>query len=146
MIHAVGQLVGAKEKATVIAASVTTEFGSIKPVKPHTVLYLIWRKPWMAAAKNTFIDEMLQRLGLHNCLGDLSRYPELSPESIQLRSPDLIFLSSEPFPFKEKHIKEISAISPKSRILLVDGEMFSWYGSRLLKAPTYFNSLPLDRV
>ena len=99
-----------------------------------------------AAASGTFIDEMITTIGLHNGAGKLARYPELSVREIQALKPEVIMLSSEPFPFSEKHVKEIQAISPDAKILLVDGEMFSWYGSRLLNAVDYFNSLPLERT
>ena len=54
---------------------------------------------------------------------------------------DYILLSSEPFPFKEKQIAEFQKICPKAKILLVDGELFSWYGSRLILAAEYFKNL-----
>jgi ABC-type hemin transport system substrate-binding protein len=94
----------------------------------------------MAAGGNTFIDSQLREMGLHNSITE-SRYPALTSEEIGDLKPDLILLSSEPYPFKEKHIGELQALCPTSRIALVDGEMFSWYGSRLLQAPAYFNAL-----
>ena len=99
--------------------------------------YLIWRKPWMAAGSDTFIDHLLQLNGLENPFKSLSdRYPEIELKTLE--NVDLVLLSSEPFPFKEKHIAEIKAHT-EAEILLVDGEYFSWYGSRLLKAFDYFS-------
>jgi hypothetical protein len=49
-------------------------------------------------------------------------------------------LSSEPYPFKLKHKEEIQMQLPEIKIKLVDGEMFSWYGSGLLKSVDYFQS------
>ena len=69
----------------------------------------------------------------------VERYPEVILNSKS--SPDFVFLSSEPYPFKEKHIRQIQEIYPTATIKLVDGEMFSWYGSRLLRAPAYFKEL-----
>jgi ABC-type Fe3+-hydroxamate transport system substrate-binding protein len=86
---------------------------------------------------------MLSKIGLKNCLEEKSRYPQLDAAEIKSLDPDIIFLSSEPFPFQEKHIEELQQICPRARIMLVDGEMFSWYGSRLIQAPAYFNSLNL---
>jgi hypothetical protein len=97
----------------------------------------------MAVGSNTFIHSLLSILGLRNILGFKTRYPELTEEEIRKLNPDCIFLSSEPFPFDTSHVDEIRKISPKSKILLVDGEMFSWYGSRLLQSPDYFNTLSL---
>jgi ABC-type Fe3+-hydroxamate transport system substrate-binding protein len=95
----------------------------------------------MGVGNNTFIHVMLEKIGLQNCLQPLSRYPELNDDEIRSLKPDLIFLSSEPYPFKEKHIEELKKLCPQATIMLVDGEMFSWYGSRLIKAAPYFNSL-----
>ncbi|HKG05662.1 MAG TPA: helical backbone metal receptor [Pedobacter sp.] len=104
------------------------------------VAYLIWREPYMAAAKDTFIDDILALNGLRNVIRT-SRYPELTLEQLALTKPDLVFLSSEPYPFKQKHLEEIQAYLPGAKIMLVDGEMFSWYGSRLVKAVQYFFQL-----
>lgn len=104
-------------------------------------LYFIWRKPWMAAAGGTFIDEMLRLAGFENVAGNLKRYPELQPHEIRDLDPEVILLSSEPFPFKEKHQLEMQDILPGAKIILVDGEVFSWYGSRLLYAAEYFKKL-----
>ena len=97
----------------------------------------------MVAARGTFIDSMLTLLNLTNAYKDFTRYPEVSTGQIADLKPDLIFLSSEPYPFREKHISELKQISPSSHVRLVDGEMFSWYGSRLLRVPDYFNRLNL---
>jgi ABC-type Fe3+-hydroxamate transport system substrate-binding protein len=97
----------------------------------------------MAAGNDTFINTLLEKIGLENFLKKTSRYPELKDEEIQKLKPDLIFLSSEPYPFKAEHIEELQVLCPASKIILVDGEIFSWYGSRLTKAPSYFNSLKL---
>jgi len=86
---------------------------------------------------------MLEKIGLKNCLLPIERYPELSSDDIANLNPDYVFLSSEPYPFKEKHIAEVRAMWPSSRIMMVDGQMFSWYGSRLTKAVDYFRSLKL---
>lgn len=144
MISEIGAMTGRLAEAGNIISAIRDSFATMPSFKPGRVLYLIWRKPWMAAASGTFINSMLETIGLENCLKGMSRYPELSDEQIRSLNPDVIFLSSEPFPFREKHIQQIRTLCPDSKILLVDGEMFSWYGSRLLKAPAYFNSLPLD--
>jgi len=145
MIESVGEITNRVGEARFISTSIQKSFDRLKPIvhTNHTVLYLIWRKPWMGVASNTFIHNMLERIGFKNCLETSERYPELSPETLSALNPDYIFLSSEPYPFKEKHIKELQAFCPSSRILLVDGQMFSWYGSRLTKAVDYFRSLKL---
>jgi ABC-type Fe3+-hydroxamate transport system substrate-binding protein len=102
--------------------------------------YFIWRKPYMVAGKNTFIDSMLQKCGLTNAF-NTDRYPEIDSNALIKSKPDVILLSSEPYPFKEKHIAEFKALWPSAIIKIVDGELFSWYGSRLLYAPEYFKKL-----
>lgn len=143
MMEQVGLLTGTHAKAQQLVQGISHAFAAVRPVPPATVLYLIWREPWMAAAKNTFIDAMLNQLGLTNVLQQEVRYPELPVTLMRSLRPDWVFLSSEPYPFQEKHLEELRAVFPQSKLLLVDGEMFSWYGSRLLKAPDYFQSLPL---
>lgn len=141
MMEAVGEITNTSTKAKEIIAQISTDFTALKPFeKSKRVLYLIWKSPYMTIGKDTFINDMLNRCGFnHVQVGN--RYPELSIESIQELNPDIIFLSSEPYPFKEKHIQELKNICPNSNIHLVDGEMFSWYGSRLLKSVKYFIDL-----
>jgi ABC-type Fe3+-hydroxamate transport system substrate-binding protein len=105
------------------------------------VAYFIWNKPYMLAANNTFIDYVLNYLGFENALSHLERYPELSVEALQEINLEVCFLSSEPFPFKEKHVMELQQKLPASKILIVDGEVFSWYGSRLLSLENYVRKL-----
>jgi ABC-type Fe3+-hydroxamate transport system substrate-binding protein len=141
MIMAVGSITQTQEKANALIDSINTSLQAIFPLPGKKVLYLIWQKPWMAVAQNSFINSMLSLTGLQNCLTNESRYPELSDEQISELSPDYIFLSSEPYPFGESHIRILNLISPASKIVLVDGEMFSWYGSRLAHFATYFNKV-----
>ena len=95
----------------------------------------------MLATKHTFIDELLRLNNFENYYEKLERYPETTLDTNQPETADVVFLSSEPFPFKEAHIEELRIFFPKATILVVDGEMFSWYGSRLLKAFDYFKTL-----
>lgn len=141
MIHEVGMLVGKQQEAL----QIINEIISLKQkriLNPSSLktLYLIWYNPYMAAGSDTFIHSMLQEAGFPNCLAQ-KRYPELCIKEIIELNPDLIFLSSEPFPFKQKHIDELQNLLPNSKIVLVDGELFSWYGSRMLKSFDYFSQL-----
>ena len=116
-------------------------FEDLKTVVPaRKTLYLIWKGPYMAAGSDTFIHHMMECCGFENLVNQ-ARYPELSEEMIRQLNPDLVLLSSEPFPFNEKHIEELHTLLPNAEIKLVDGEMFSWYGSRLKFAPTYLQEL-----
>jgi ABC-type Fe3+-hydroxamate transport system substrate-binding protein len=141
MMGAVGEMTSRLLQAEGLVKRIASEFAALPRLRAQKVLYLIWRKPWMAAASKTFIDDMLSKIGLENVLASKARYPELSDAEISRLKPDLILLSSEPFPFREKHIAELINLSPDSKVVLVDGEMFSWYGSRLLHTPTYFKTL-----
>lgn len=142
MMLLLGIIVGRASEAKALVDATNAEFTRLRAFQPARVLYLIWRKPWMAVGPETFIHEMLLRAGWHNAV-PTPRYPELSEEALQDLQPDYVFLSSEPYPFREKHITELQKILPRAKVLLVDGEMFSWYGSRLRLAPAYLNNLTL---
>ncbi len=145
MIVAVGQLVDREEKARQLAAEIQKAFAKLAQnmaQRPRArAAYLIWRKPYMVAAEGTFINHLLDRAGFDNVFAGQSRYPEVSPEALQAAQADYILLSSEPFPFGEKHVAELQALCPTSVIQLVDGALFSWYGNRLLLAAPYFINL-----
>jgi ABC-type Fe3+-hydroxamate transport system substrate-binding protein len=139
-IHAIGELTSTIEKANTIAEEIRLSFHEL-PFLDKSVLYLIW-KPYMAAGRGTFIGSLLEKIGLKNVISEAdSRYPQLSIDEIRELNPELIFLSSEPFPFKQTHADELQQILPNTKIVLVDGELFSWYGSRLLKSVAYFHEL-----
>lgn len=116
------------------------EFIKNKEVKK--VVYFIWKDPWMAVGNTTFIDHLLQLNKFDNVYQNEERYPEVDLEKMkQNTNLDFILLSSEPYPFKEEHILEAEKFTHKAKAILVDGEMFSWTGSRLLKAFDYFKTL-----
>ena len=143
MIARAGALTGTEAKAQGLVREITSAFSSQHFVDPpYTVAYFIWRAPFMLAGHGTFVNDMLKRCGLVNVFDDGdARYPEISAQELAEADPDLIFLSSEPYPFAKKHFAEFNMICPGTPVVLVDGEMFSWYGSRLVKAPAYFNGL-----
>jgi ABC-type Fe3+-hydroxamate transport system substrate-binding protein len=141
MIERVGQIIGKDQEAEILTSRITQQFNSLTIKQSNLrVAYFIWRKPYMVAGRNTFIDSMLKKCGLANAF-DLDRYPKIDAPVLINANPDVIFLSSEPYPFKEKHIAEFKALLPSAVIKVVDGELFSWYGSRLLHAPAYFKKL-----
>jgi ABC-type Fe3+-hydroxamate transport system substrate-binding protein len=142
MIISIGETTDRKIQAALVSQNIQSSFSEMRKFSPATVLYMIWRKPWMVAGTGTFINSMLETLGLKNAI-EGERYPRLTESDLQTVNPQYIFLSSEPYPFQEKHVEEIRTLCPSSKILLVNGEMFSWYGSRLAQAPKYFKSLPI---
>ncbi len=140
MIQAIGQIVNESNRAQVLSNQILNDYQSW-PQLDGKVLYFIWANPFMVAGKNTFIGQVLSDLGLENAIDDPNaRYPELTELELSHLDLEYVFLSSEPFPFKEKHIKRLEKLT-QSKVLLVDGEMFSWYGSRMLKMKSYFETL-----
>lgn len=121
-------------------SALKSQFAMIKSSEKITnkVLYLIWKNPYMTVGGDTFISRMLHLSGFENVCKDLSRYPVLSSASLSELRPSQVFLSSEPFPFNKNHIMELEDIFPEAHIRLVDGEMFSWYGTRMKHCLEYF--------
>jgi len=109
----------------------------------QTVAYFIWNKPYMLAANNTYINFILNYLGLKNVAQSINRYPEVTIEALKKLNPQICFLSSEPFPFKQKHILELQQHLPNSKIIIVDGEVFSWYGNRMMELAGYIKTLQI---
>lgn len=107
---------------------------------PKRTAYMIWREPWMSVGGDTYIHDVMKKYGLVNVFEEESRYPECDLDELADREPELVLLSSEPFPFKEKHMEEIRRVLPEAEIELVDGEWFSWYGSRMIEAFTKLNN------
>jgi ABC-type Fe3+-hydroxamate transport system substrate-binding protein len=145
MMLEIGLLTNTYDKSASLVQQIKNKFAGVVKFEPLRTLYFIWKAPWMAVGKNTFIDSIMRELGLVNVVSE-TRYPHLTNDEIKQLDPEIIFLSSEPFPFREKHIQELQALLPQSKIVLADGEMFSWYGSRLLRAPDYFQSLRTQLV
>ncbi|WP_107038762.1 ABC transporter substrate-binding protein [Brumimicrobium mesophilum] len=141
MISQVAEICKLKEKGVEIINQIKTNFKTIIPFKNQPkVAYFIWKDPFMGVGSNTFIDAVLSdHLGMNNVLGNQERYPELDLNN--LPELDFVFLSTEPYPFKEKHFAEIQKYFPNAKIMLVDGEYFTWYGSRLINAPKYLKGL-----
>lgn len=107
------------------------------------VAYFIWANPYMVAGNNTFINEMLLLNNFQNIFQNREeRYPEIIIQKMRIQgNPDIVLLSSEPFPFKDEHAFEIGRFTHHAKVIFVDGEMFSWYGGRVLRAFEYFKLL-----
>lgn len=105
------------------------------------IAYFIWQKPLMVAGGGTFIHAMMQEAGFSNVFEGEIRYPEVTPEEVSAARPEFIFLSSEPFPFTDRHQASFEKTFPDARVVLVDGALFSWYGSRLVQAFPYLRAL-----
>jgi ABC-type Fe3+-hydroxamate transport system substrate-binding protein len=142
MIEQIGIITNKEQPANNILLQTKKGFAKLptQDSKLRTV-YLIWQNPYMTIGGDTFIHSMLEAAGFNNLFKNKTRYPEITITELQTMNCELLLLSSEPYPFKQKHIDELQTQLPNTRILLVEGEMFSWYGSRLLQAPSYFNEL-----
>ncbi len=145
MISQLGVIMQREEQTSDLIHRIKNRFSSLPAIhgKRGKALYFIWKKPYMVAAGNTFIHEMLDYAGFENVAAHLNRYPELTVDQIRALRPDHLLLSSEPYPFRTEHIHEFKDLFPETRVHIVDGEFFSWYGSRLLLAGDYFEKLTL---
>ncbi len=132
MMQALGGITGTSSQAQMWIGRVRKNFKKYYKKYSGRVLYLIWQKPYMVAGRGTFISHILEYLGYENVVLQ-KRYPEIDDYILKQLKTDQVFLSSEPFPFKEKHLSEFRKMFPSARTRLVDGEAFSWYGSRLAK-------------
>jgi ABC-type Fe3+-hydroxamate transport system substrate-binding protein len=141
MIEAIGELCDRADAAARLVREIDAAFSHLSRSRLGSAAYLIWQKPWMAAGSETFIDDMLRRAGFDNAFADRTRYPEITLDELRTRAPRFVLLSSEPFPFEQRHLTQLQMELPDARILLVDAMPFSWYGSRLLHAPAYFHEL-----
>lgn len=140
-ISELGILLKKEDLAKSFNQKINSVFIDTKINKPKKAAYLIWKNPYMTVGADTFIHEILNNLGFDNLFKSRKRYPEVSVD--EMVDADLIFLSSEPFPFKQKHIDELQKQLPNKEIILVDGEAFSWFGTHLMKVDDYLKDLSL---
>ena len=143
MLRAVGNAVSKGFEADQLIAGIERKFSKINPAEQKTAAYLIWENPYMTVGGDTFIHEMMKKAGFENIFADTNRYPETQINELKELKPEYLLLSSEPYPFKQKHSDELQQQLPGTKVILVDGEMFSWYGSRMLLAADYFRRLRL---
>ncbi len=143
MIRKTGTLTERQAEANQVISDIEKEFAALsrQEISLKSAVYLIWKDPLMTIGGDTFINDMMHLAGYHNIFRSSKRYPVLSAEELTNAEPEILMLSSEPYPFAEKHVPYFRKLLPKSQILLVDGEMFTWYGSRMRMAPKYFLEL-----
>lgn len=141
-IEDIGKLVGKEAEALDLNRQLKNRFDRLKAqnFEPIRAAYFIWKKPWMAVGRHTFIDEIMRLAGFENVFADRERYFEFELDELKALKPELLLLSSEPYPFAEKHKDELSA-EFDCPIELVDGEIFCWFGSRLLHTVDYLLEL-----
>ncbi|WP_029295267.1 ABC transporter substrate-binding protein [Chryseobacterium hispalense] len=139
LLKTLGRLFNKEEKAQCFNLKIYDVLNEAKVNSRVNVAYLIWKNPYMTIGSDTFIHKILGEIGFDNIFNDRKRYPEITVED--LANAEIIMLSSEPFPFKEKHIEELKAFYPDKKIMIVDGEAFSWYGTHIAKCGNYFKEL-----
>ena len=139
LLKTLGNLLGKQETAQKFNLKIYEILAKFSDLEKKKCAYLIWKNPYMTVGFDTFIHDILDKIGFQNIFKNQKRYPEISVED--LKAADYIFLSSEPFPFQQKHIDELQKELLDAKIFLVDGEAFSWYGTRLAKCESYFQNL-----
>lgn len=144
MTRDLGALTHRAPEAGRLGDQIGAAFDALPDWPPVRALYLIWRDPWMSVGHDTIIADVMARAGLVNVLADRDRYPTLADAEIGALAPEVVLLSSEPYPFSDQHIAEVQALAPGARVVLADGEAFSWYGSRLLRTPDALRRLRAD--
>lgn len=140
MIREISSLCGLEVEGGKLEQEIRDSIATIKPLNLKAA-YLIWKDPYMTAGGDTFINHMMEAAGIENVFRKKSRYPEVSIEDIRESGAEMVLLSSEPYPFKTRHIAELSKLLPQQRLDIVDGEMFSWYGSRIRHYAGYIETL-----
>lgn len=139
LLKNLGLIFNKEEKAQVFNLKIYEIFNQVQLKSKVKAAYLIWKNPYMTVGSDTFIHHVLSEIGFENIFKNKTRYPEI--EIADLNEADVIMLSSEPFPFKEKHILELKEAYPDKKIIIVDGEAFSWYGTHIAKCENYFKNL-----
>jgi ABC-type Fe3+-hydroxamate transport system substrate-binding protein len=146
MVLDLGTITGTESEAAKLVAQIQASYEAICPLpRPVSCLYLIWKDPWMAVGADTFIDSVLKKCGFHNVAASLEgRYPIVTKETFQGKMPEIVLLSSEPYPFTNTHVVDVQSLVPSSVLRIVDGEMFSWYGSHMVGVENYLNLVLQD--
>lgn len=139
LLKTLGHLFEKQERAQLFNLKIYEVLHQFKLKTPVKAAYIIWKNPYMTVGADTFIHHVLGEIGFENLFKNQTRYPEITTEN--LADAEVIMLSSEPFPFKEKHVEELQQQFPDKKIMIVDGEAFSWYGTHIAKCEDYFRNL-----
>ena len=137
MVRSIAAAIDAKAQGERIARDIEARHDrvvkSAADREPVSYAYLIWREPWMTVNADTFVSALLGDVGGRNAFASAAeRYPAITPEDLTSASPDMVLLSTEPFPFQPTHADELARLTgiERDRFEIVDGEMLSWHGSR----------------
>ncbi|MFN8498802.1 MAG: helical backbone metal receptor [Anaerolineae bacterium] len=145
-----GMVVGRAAEGAALAAQACDLLAGVRVVAhPFRYAYLIWRRPWMAVGAGTYVADLLRQAGGVNAFADASLpYPAVTPEDLFARAPDVVFLSSEPYPFAERQADELARLAPSAemwrrRMELVDGRACGWHGVALLDGLAWLRGFSL---
>jgi ABC-type Fe3+-hydroxamate transport system substrate-binding protein len=139
IIEDLGAITDRQTESEELQSEIKTAIQSLPSGQGKRFAYVIWQNPYMAVGSHTYITSLLKKMGFVNAFAnDDSRYPEVSEDDFRNADLDYIFLATEPFPFREKHIQQFSELFPDVHVMSLDGEMF-WYGPRMIEASPYFN-------
>lgn len=151
MVRSIGAALGRPEAASRIAVDIEARAERARATaasrQPWSYAYLIWRRPWMSVSDDTFIAALLGLAGGRNVFGGAAeRYPTVTLDELERAAPRFILLSSEPFPFDERHAGELGEALgwSRERFRRVDGELLSWHGSRTPRGIDYADQLARD--
>lgn len=144
MVRSIAAAIHREESGERIAADIEGRAERVRTaatgIAPLTYAYLIWREPWMTINDDTFVAALLALAGGRNVFGNATeRYPTITLDDLRAANPDVVLLSSEPFPFADRHATELETALglPRDRFELVDGELLSWHGSRTPRGIDY---------
>jgi ABC-type Fe3+-hydroxamate transport system substrate-binding protein len=132
-----GDVFDVKDEAERLCAEFSVAYAAAtsNSYPPRSVLYLIWKKPWMTVSRDTYISRTLALFGMQTFPAESdARYPELA--SISGMEIDEVLLPSEPYPFRARDVAAITTLTGKP-VRMIDGEMTSWYGSRAIRGLAY---------
>lgn len=148
MMRSLAQMTDRHKHSEAIIEAIQRAMAEIPRGVAEPALYFIWDKPLMVAGSHTFIDKMMEAAGFENSAKAMEdqRYPAIAEEEIRNSPAKWLLLSSEPFPFRAEHQAKMQALFPEKKVILVDGEMFSWYGSRMALAAKYFKELQITQI
>ena len=141
MITSLGELFDKTDLAENIANNIKKGFKEFDRSQKVKVAYLIWENPLMTVGNDTFIDNILGQMGFINVFANKNRYPKIEPEELANSGAEFILLPSEPYDFKNEHIEQYKKLCPNAKAILVDGQMFSWYGNHMLVALGYLKRI-----
>jgi len=131
------QIVAGRAMADLTAARLHAGEFRQKLARPLRAATLIWKNPWMVAGSGNHIDAVMKEVGLINTMGTREGYYEVELDQLVAQDLDLVLLPDEPFPFTHHASWSMAAagvVPNRSRAMVLDGKLLSWYGSRTARS------------